>query len=338
MKTFILGAGASRHAGYPLAKRLGDDLLKWMRNQENYPISLSSAIEFLEGATDGSTDFEEILTEFDRRVSIPDDAPLDERVQRAIAAEARFGISEGIRGYFREVRSGPAEAYRSLAENLVAAGDAILTFNYDVSLERELSLCGKWCAKDGYGFEIDGPDKSSPVQVFKLHGSTNWMASLFQGRRGTFGVSGGSLGGRPILGSDELKFLGCTERDRLFPAGGTAALPVMILPTRAKVFSFNTSFGNEFGDFWNLLWMQAALALAKSDEIYVCGYSLPSVDERARQLIFEYIDKSARVEISCGGDTNHIADEFRAAGFANVIASDKTHFEDWVRSRTVEVV
>ena len=35
MKTYVLGAGASLHAGYPLAGNMGTKLIEWMRHQGN---------------------------------------------------------------------------------------------------------------------------------------------------------------------------------------------------------------------------------------------------------------------------------------------------------------
>ncbi len=36
-KTYILGAGASKHAGYPFVSKMGLDLLEWMRSFSGVP-------------------------------------------------------------------------------------------------------------------------------------------------------------------------------------------------------------------------------------------------------------------------------------------------------------
>jgi hypothetical protein len=62
------------------------------------------------------------------------------------------------------------------------AADAVVTFNWDVSLDRALHETGRWFVDDGYGVSflriLDG-GWCEPVETqfryFKLHGSTNWL-------------------------------------------------------------------------------------------------------------------------------------------------------------------
>src|SRR5262249_3239997 len=159
-----------------------------------------------------------------------------------------------------------AEAYEQFASETVQPGDAIISFNYDVSLERELARTNKWSIGDGYGFDIPEFPKHSAVKIYKLHGSVNWLAVLFQGLTAgpTFFRSDNIFGIRPVFPSDELQFLGYSDLTDPAFKKPAAAVPVMIMPTRSKEFFFGTNVGQQWEWFWNQLWKQAAVALKKS--------------------------------------------------------------------------
>ena len=191
--------------------------------------------------------------------------------------------------YFDSIRSNPADLYNIFAQRIVTSNDTIVTFNYDVSLDREIQRSGKWSALDGYGFALDGASTiRSRCALLKLHGSTNWIAQLFGGLHGTaFAVDLGqpALGYRPVIPTPELEFLnsGCTDPKFVM---GTGYVPTLIMPAARKKFYTDTSFNpREWEDFWDFLWLQAKASIANSDELHVIGYSLPDYDDRARELL-----------------------------------------------------
>jgi hypothetical protein len=161
---------------------------------------------------------------------------LDQKCLRAIMMNKRRELIDGLRAWFSEIRNAEATAYRQFATGIVEPGDCIITFNYDVSLDRELHRAGKWEVGDGYGFVIDRLSANSPTTLLKLHGSTNWLAILFGGATsGFFQFQGSSLGERPAIGSAEIGFLGYEGlSDPLFPRPSAAVSP-MILPCRLVV-------------------------------------------------------------------------------------------------------
>ncbi len=338
MTTYVLGAGASRDVGYPLAKSMGEELFAWMEQQTNssfYDFPL--AAESLRSTFRQVEDIEELLTNMDELVASAKSAALEDRaIARSIASHDKPALIAAIRGWFDEIREKPASSYKLFAENVVKEGDTILSFNYDVSLDRELRSSGLWHLGDGYGFAVEHFQTGSQVKLLKLHGSINWFAILFGGSRGgsTF-TPGRTLGTRPAFCDSDVSFLGYSgESDRLFPKRGAAAVPPLILPTRCKQFYFDTSLGREWEDFWDSLWDAAAEALKQSSRIVICGYSLPEVDVRACSMLFRELErKSSIVEVCCGGDTNSIVQRFRDAGFHSE-PSTPTYFGEWVRAQS----
>jgi hypothetical protein len=94
-----------------------------------------------------------------------------------------------------EICNGPvALDYARLLEG-VTAEDALITFNWDVLLDRTLEEKTAWLPDSGYGIAFDNvmdngwrevsSDRSpSAPQLLKLHGSTNWFSRMANFGRG----------------------------------------------------------------------------------------------------------------------------------------------------------
>lgn len=277
---------------------------------------------------------EDLITELQSQVEkLKDSEVPEDRIQRSRLGNRRGFLGMALQEWFRQIRVLPAPSYAVFAELIVQPGDVIITFNYDDSLERELRRFGKWDISHGYGFPLGMEDISSDVLVLKLHGSVNWLVSLFGGAPGgTFLVNRvSSMGNHPVIHRADLEFLGYeTFSGHTYQSGGV--LPCFILPGRTKEFFYDTSLGHEFGDFWEHLWSQAAGALGTAHKIVVCGYSLPTADQRARDLLFRQPQRKAAIQIISGDQSERIASEFSDAGFKNVVAFKSGYFADWCQA------
>jgi hypothetical protein len=337
--TYILGAGASKDAGYPLSTELAQALFAWMESTDHSERNYAATATFLKETFRGTSDIEELFTQMQQLVIEYESGDQQQRLIRAEVAEARFTLVQALRELFAEIRTRPAPVYEKFARDIVKDGDKLISFNYDVAPERELATCGKWVLGDGYGFPIEGFSTSSAVQTIKLHGSTNWLALMFGGQRsGTFAIgSGGVFGRRPVLPGDEVQFLGFSGADPLFP-NDSPALPVMIMPARAKQFFFRTNLGDEWISFWDWLWERARAALSASSRIVIAGYSMSAADQRARTLIIGDSLRNTEIEIVCGSQTDEIAKLFKEAGYKHVKASEKPIFSEWVEAATAHLI
>lgn len=325
MKTYVLGAGASFHAGYPLTRDMGNKLFAWMQTQSDTRIK--NAGEWFAEEFGPVTNVEEFFLRVQDVIDNAEDGTSDQKYLRTVTAHELPHLLWGMRAWFSEIRAGEATAYQKFASNIVNSGDSIITFNYDVSLDRELHLAGKWEIGDGYGFVLKGLPADSPIPLLKLHGSTNWLALLFEGKMGFFQVSGPPRGVRPVIASAEIDFLGYRGfSDPLFtrPSACDDQAP-MILPAGNKKFLWE--------DVWSVLWEQAGQCLHDSQEIFILGYSLAPVDGRACDLLFCNPLHNARIEISSGLQSGDIASRFRQRGFINVVEARESYFESWVNDR-----
>ena len=103
--------------------------------------------------------------------------------------------------------------------------------------------------------------------------------------------------------------------------------PCLILPGRKKEFFYDTSLGEEYREFWDHPWSQAKQAVKRCDKIVICGYCLPTADERALDLLLHSPRKETHIEVVCGSQSERIAADFRSAGFISVRVSRDGHFE-----------
>jgi hypothetical protein len=330
--TYVFGAGASHHAGYPLASEMGEGLIRNMLSSED--LHSRPYAEYLIDQFGRLSNIEDLITQIQSSL----DAIKGSANARGKTEYTRLGnrlgyLGRALRQWFREIHAAPAAAYAKFAGKVIHSGDSVITFNYDDSLERELRDVEKWDVSLGYGFQLGATQRPSDVLVLKLHGSVNWLISLFGGATGgsVFAIppGGSSMGRHPVLHRADLQYLGYELfSGQVYEGGGV--LPCLILPGRKKEFFYDTSLGEEYREFWNGLWSQAKQALERSDTIVICGYSLPLSDQRARDLLLKGARKEARVKIVCGGQSERIAEDFAAAGFHSVMVSIEQRFEDWV--------
>lgn len=318
MRVFILGAGASRHAGYPLTAELTRELVAWLEDHAHESRHFQMGLDALRGfgLNRGLDDIEEILEDAGKSIKgLP------------------IALCDSIEGFFNEVRRRPvpSSGYATFASIGCRPGDVVITFNYDDALERALKSAGKWDVWNGYGFSVSADYSQSPVEVLKLHGSVNWWASLFGGRMGySMFDPQHTLGHRPVIADHHMQALGyAQERDRECPPK-TAKVQVMIAPFRKKQFFYETSFGTEYGGFYDDLWRRAEAALSRATTVYVLGYGMAQSDVRARELILGSISRSTPVRLFCGSRGGTLAEKFRREGFSDV-QSSSTRFEkiDW---------
>ena len=174
--TYILGAGASKHAGYPFISTMGIGLLQWMRSFNSQPDSIYPETAAWLNNRFGEN-IEAIFNGLDGMIRRGG-------VDRAISANVhKPALVQAMREWFDHIhRSNSAHAYGEFASRIVQPGDRVVSFNYDVSLDAKLRESGKWDVGDGYGFAAEGFPRGSTGKLLKLHGSINWWAVLFGGR------------------------------------------------------------------------------------------------------------------------------------------------------------
>jgi hypothetical protein len=334
MTTYILGAGASVHAGYPLGSQLWARLAFWIGESFAADHPFRRKLELIGTLHGPVRDVEALLTDIQLGRGVF--GQLTDSAQNSL----RSFVREVTREYFRKDPPLEAPLYAELATKRIELGDTLITFNYELSLERQLRFSRlegevrKLELPDGYGLQTNSDIATSAVTVLKLHGSVNWLGQMFGGAQpGDYSAANNSLGRRPVMDPTSQSYLDYGEAppviDPEFRGGGYDAQIAMILPTLEKRFEANTTFGLEWREFWDGLWHRAALSLAQSSRIVMIGYSLREADVRAREMILGCSNKTADVVICCGSQSQPLADTFINHGFLYARAAGT--FESWLR-------
>lgn len=188
------------------------------------------------------------------------------------------------------------------------AGDVVITFNYDATLERVLLHLGKWSPRDGFGFELifqepddDGPPVAfdrSPIRVLHLHGATGWYPSPPSSppkRRGTSPPE--ALGASPMSASISLdplflQGLGIHCVDASLPAPPPSETQRLLHPSYLKDYTDNHVFAE--------IWRQAAEKLRDAEHTYIIGYSLPWADAAAFMLFLTSLRRQTVTVVNPG--------------------------------------
>ncbi len=293
-RVYVLGAGASVFAGYPLA----NGLLNFIRDFRTRDVTAreiaSRVINKLNDAEvqftrrirrdpNGTANLEELLTYLELYGSFPgtmfDVEPWDSRdsgdvrrlvTEKFLEYQIDLSASAWETGTPVEAVTADINRFREVSERwakLINPGDVILTFNWDILHEIVLWRSGLWGYKDGYGFlcgEQGLRDDPTKVLMLKLHGSVSWVQEDPSD---------------PIMEIANVAdfFIGADRNSRShFSQAQTDSGRKLVLPTYLKDISSNTVLLD--------LWTRAHQFIAQAKELLVVGYSLNPVDHPARLL------------------------------------------------------
>ncbi len=165
--------------------------------------------------------------------------------------------------------------YGEFAKSLKRRGFryAILTFNYDMVFERAIireiggvdyrlgALRGMKEFSDRFG-----------TPLIKLHGSLNWLKCTKCGKI--------AVHDRPVAH----KF----KRERCGSRCSGFLEPVIVPPVRNKEAYLGSG---------NVLWNEALRTLMKADNLVILGYSLPTIDETAEEMLKHAIRSNDRLTV-----------------------------------------
>lgn len=181
--------------------------------------------------------------------------------------------------------------------------DTILTFNYDILLERCLASAGipfrrfplRLKSYRPLGSEVDSSHQE--VRVLKLHGSVDWFdrSPYDEALDVTNVTSPGYIPRDPIFGRDRrytaipivegpyspdsplMKVYRVEQIESLYATDGWGPSPLILAPSSNKFL-----YASVLRDLWSGLGEAGGLNLSMA----IIGFSLPSHDEYIRQMLF----------------------------------------------------
>jgi hypothetical protein len=317
-RVFMLGAGASCFAGYPL----GAELWKFIR-QGAWPEVMAQqraaivipAIDALiaESGGDDKQDLEKLFTQKDLDEKGRGDWSDVKEKLMAMIADAFLFHEFDLHEKLADAQSVEAEVLRKWT-TFLGDGDTVITFNWDIFHEAALWRSRKWHYADGYGFVCsDAPTGFTPsrIKVLKLHGSVNWAQ---EDKRDC----------KPSIEHKQTFFSGALDADDTYLKGTLQwnGGRNLIVPSYLKDLTQVPLLVH--------IWNQAADALAEATKVFTIGYSLQPADAQARLLIASALLRNKNdfpIQIVSPGQDNW--NEFcRSIGRPKDRISMK--FEEWI--------
>jgi hypothetical protein len=284
-RTFILGAGFSAAEQFPLVRGLKERVIRFVMDERHslYQASLQPGNggfprgQFFAGldAVDPTETlgFEEVLISLRQKLEHADDQDPCFRTRNVLesgCARLFWSIHKSIRRI--------SLCYENFGTWIrtptTRQPDAIVSFNWDVLVERALSD-----SHVPWTYSISGSDR---VPVLKPHGSINWTGYLREG--GSCEYPGWKTiapdsqlcfdESRPLLNPDPQE-INPDLRYMLFP--GDPELP-------------------EIDHDLKLIWSEVAEAIAEHKVLVFLGYSMPDYDSFAAQF-FRQFARSKHIEV-----------------------------------------
>lgn len=305
-RVYVLGAGASRFAGFPL----GGDLLPFLRSywKSSHDVKVKDdgeyALDFIDKVKpllpaeyvlpNGEPDLEFVLslTEQNRQNDhngidhqclinalgliashLDHDAWDFSRIRRGFGTLVTSAFQYKSYQLSKGVSLTSHEDFIRISATwteYLSPGDMLISFNWDLFQEILLWKVGKWSYEDGYGVQttVEDPLHPTPITILKLHGSCNW--ALPQNDRFPLWLDHtGVFFGPETGGSEDGRPLGITSH-----YGASLIVPSYLKdPLRENVL--------------RSVWKMAASVLREAESLTILGYSLPKADVHAQRLFSE---------------------------------------------------
>jgi len=206
--------------------------------------------------------------------------------------------------------------------------DTIITFNYDLLIEKMLWNRQLWNPFDGYGFVFNknGNEKiqTSKIQILKIHGSINWRSpDIFFHPNLELAID------HPF--KNEPLFEGLMIPKSNYDKQKYRKYPLyshVILPTFSKSPQY----------IWEMQIINKSVNICrKADEIYILGYSVPEADY-ITNLLFLEMKKNVKINIILWEGNNNIAHQLgkrieKKYGFKREnIVYENSPIEKWIEN------
>lgn len=308
-KVYVLGAGASKGAGFPLmstffdkAEELRDHGIRRYDNVKEY-IKAHKLKHF---------NIEEIFGYLDMKISLKDSNSVEENRNKDMFLE--FIEDVMILSYIhgnKEKKSEYSILLKKFVDNL-RENDAIISFNYDVLIDKFLTDNKKY---PDYGIDLEEYEKpresEKRIALLKLHGSLNWRICPTCKNRPRW-VGYNSLLDRHPYKIAEIAHI----HKRRFIPEETFFVP----PSWNKNDYFNKD-----------LWRLASEKLRNADKIIFIGYSLPQTDMYFKYLLLSSLSHNGFVEV-VDPNIDNVAGRYLQI-FKDRISFKRMSFEEYIASQ-----
>lgn len=266
-RVFIFGAGVSTHCGYPLTDNLLKEITLALKSTNEDKSHILNFIKAFYPNFNPSyaiyPNIEEVLSLLDVAIEVGSKIPSSRYSHYTKdVSEIKYKILKNIYHYFfgklEEVNEDMAIFEFA---NCLKPNDVIITFNWDLNLEKALEGL-----KKEYTYSLDN-NENEKITILKPHGSMNWFKrkeiNLKKAKKEPL------IEGIDDIEVDVFKFLrqpNTIKKD---------LVPYIVPPTVKKTID-----SDELQKIWNDVYY----VLSHTNEINILGYSLPNIDLNSRYI------------------------------------------------------
>lgn len=257
-RVFLLGAGASKACGLPLTNELLPTVLPALRTKSlrrRTTDFLKYLYPYFESRWRNYPNLEELLSLMDVYVEFSSKVKSSHKFDPGEVKELKNDLLGAITASLSEktesIKIQNTQLFR-LAK-LLEPGDAVVTFNWDLLVEKALTeLAVDW------SYEL----KNHKIALLKPHGSIDWFDS------DTTKIKASLTS--PVI--PDIGKLRVFQKFRM-PRVSSPITPVIVPPLMQKKWKYD-----EFDRIWRSTWR----AFRKANDIHIIGFSLPPEDLHVR--------------------------------------------------------
>lgn len=333
-RVFVVGAGVSRSCNIPIARELLGELAGFLRRREKGIYDeLQGLLNYLyPGFREKYRNYPNIedffgLVDMAQRFNtgqyVNSNLWSDQRLKR-FEDDLKLGLSRFLWGLL--ARFGPSDSVRNFVHDVVSPGDAIITFNWDLTLEQAFVS-----QSVRYSYIYSRNAESRPC-LLKPHGSIDWLDK--RDVDGSGELRGGDYFPLSHKRGRRIVVVRYFKRDikKLVPIA-----PVLVPPSPFKEFRLQERLP-EFKEIWQSVFR----AVTDAKELFFLGYSLPAVDQFGR-FVFRRALRSNYGRMKKRGKERVVVtvvnpDETAELTFSRLVGREpgikfiQTSFENWVES------
>jgi hypothetical protein len=265
-RVFVIGAGVSASCGIPIARDiLRYAILDLRRRNAAEAARVHSLLRFLYPAFDDDLGNYPNIEDFLNFIEVAKDFNQEFVESTMWSADKLRKVSritlKAVTDYIWTLMGDVAKqhAVSDFVRNNLVAGDTIITFNWDLTIERALE---EYPGDPGFEYRYSRTKRTDFV-LLKPHGSVDW----FERKK----IRG--LKCERAVEKHDHQLCYYPEFDLGSSPELKAIAPVIVPPVSSKTFTF---------DFFHRTWGDVLRSVSDARELHVLGYSLPKEDSFAK--------------------------------------------------------
>lgn len=342
-RIFILGAGFSKAAGYPL----NNELIRNIINEKVLGREVEKLSRMKTKMDINDLDFDEVLHSVEEYRKKDNSLYVEKylRWYQENNKNVAMGFLRLMYWYFWHLRNNleVPRYVQFFTHYLLRPDDVIISFNYDLLIEKAFINPRKEFDERGIiGRDIEYNQKTiAHPMLLKPHGSINWLIGLQPEDEITEGAPGTPVSRRKkrlmkeshvLLWQENNKYIWEAEIYFQLPVQEKNSISPLIkwwFPASDQVSDYDWK---EYDGYFKEIWWKSIEELKTAKQIFVIGFAFNEYDSQVRENIINSIKKETEIIVVSSDSSEKVANFFIKHGFTNVKYNigELSRIENWV--------